>query len=114
MYAERNRKIKQVLSAAFGIGKVTAKAGRGTASHWVTVSIDYAPKDLEERRELTAKVWQLFKAANIEIGTYGYDDPGSDYGHGNTMHLNFLQCRDVFNEGERVSWNGKPVPSIYD
>lgn len=105
--AERNRKIKQVLTQAFGAGKVTVRGHRGTAWGWVTVNIAYAPRDIEEQRELTAKVWALFKAANITIGTYGYDDPGSDYGFGSKMHLNFEQCRDVFNTGERVTWNGQ-------
>lgn len=107
MTAERNRKIKQVLTAAFGAGKVTVKGSRGTAYGWVHINIAYAPKDREERDTLTAKVWDLFKAANIEIGTYGYDDPGSDYGFGSKCHINFEQCRDVFNEGERVSYCGK-------
>jgi hypothetical protein len=107
MTAERNRQIKQVLTAAFGKGKVSVRGSRGTAAGWVTVDIAYAPRNREEREELTAKVWALFAAAKITIGTYGYDDPGSDYGHGSTMHLNFLQCLDVFNEGERVTWNGR-------
>lgn len=107
MSAERNRKIKQVLTQAFGTGNVSVRGHRGTASGWVTVDIAYAPKDREELEELKAKVWELFKAANITIGTYGYDDPGSDYGFGSTMHLNFKQCLDVFNEGERVRWNGR-------
>lgn len=105
--AERNRKIKQVLTAAFGAGKVTVRGSKGSAYGWVHVNIAYAPKDTAEHDELKSKVWDLFRAAKIEIGTYGYDDPGSDYGYGNKMHLNFLQCRDVFNEGERVTWNGK-------
>ncbi len=104
--AERNRKIKQVLTAAFGPGKVTVRGSKGSAYGWVHINIAYAPKDAEERDQLKAKVWQLFKAANIEIGTYGYDDPGSDYGYGHKMHLNFEQCRDVFNEGDQVNWNG--------
>lgn len=106
-HAERNRKIKQVLSQAFGTGKVSVRGSRGTAYGWVTIDIAYAPKDREEQEKLKAKVWDLFKAANITIGTYGYDDPGSDYGYGSKMHLNFLQCLDVFSTGERVTWNGK-------
>lgn len=105
--AERNRKIKQVLTQAFGVGKVTVRGHKGTAYGWVTINIAYAPKDRDELTTLKAKVWELFKAAKIEIGTYGYDDPGSDYGYGNKMHLNFEQCRDVFNEGERVVFCGK-------
>lgn len=105
--AERNRKIKQVLTQAFGAGKVTVRGHKGTAYGWVTVNIAYAPKDRDELDALKSKVWALFAAAKIEIGTYGYNDPGSDYGYGNKMHLNFEQCRDVFNAGERVQWNGR-------
>lgn len=105
--ADRNRQIKQVLTQAFGAGKVTVRGSRGSAYGWVHINIAYAPKDIEERRELTSKVWDLFKAAGITIDTYGYDDAGSDYGFGSKMHLNFEQCRDVFNEGERVSYCGK-------
>lgn len=101
-YAERNRLIKKVLTTAFGAGRISVRGGRGTASGWVTVDIAYAPKDRDERDTLKAKVWELFAAAKIEIGTYGYDDPGSDYGFGKEIHLNFEACRDTFQVGERV------------
>jgi hypothetical protein len=104
MYAERNRNLKKLLEAAFGRGKVTVKGSRGTASGWVTVKIAYAPRDEDERRELNAKVWQIIKAGKVEIGTYGYNDPGSDYGHGSTIHIGFEQCRDIFDPGERVTY----------
>ena len=107
MYAERNRNLKKLLEAAFGRGKVTVKGSRGTATGWVTVKIAYAPRDEDERRELNSKVWQIIKAGQIEIGTYGYDDPGSDYGYGSTIHIDFEQCRDVFNTGERVTYCGE-------
>jgi len=87
--AERNRALKALLSKAFAPHKVTVKGSRGTAYGWVTIKISYAPKTRDEQRELEAKVWELIRTAKIEIGTYGYDDPGSDYGHGSTMHLNF-------------------------
>lgn len=90
--ADRNRLIKKVLTQAFGVGKVTVRGSRGTAHGWVTINIDYTPRDRNERDLLKSKVWELFRAAKIEIGTYGYNDPGSDYGHGSTMHLNFNPC----------------------
>lgn len=105
--AERNRLIKSTLTQAFAPSKVTVRGSKGTAYGWVTVNIAYAPKDRDELDTLKSKVWALFKAAKIEIGTYGYNDPGSDYGYGNKMHLNFEQCRDVFNVGERVSYCDK-------
>jgi hypothetical protein len=112
-HAERNREIKKVLSAAFGAGKVRVHGSRGTASGWVTINIDYRPRNEDEARTLKAKVWELFAAAGIRIGTYGYDDPGSDYGHGHKMHLNFGRCRDAFEPGERVVWeSGSKVGTV--
>jgi len=105
--AERNRALKKTLEQAFGRGKVSVKGSRGTAYGWVKVEIAYAPRDSAERDELKAKVWELIREAKIEVGTYGYDDPGSDYGFGSKMHLDFEQCRDVFNAGERVSYCNK-------
>lgn len=90
--SERNRLIKKILSHAFGQGKVTVRGSRGTAFGWVTINIDYTPHDLERRDEIVALIHKLFKKANIEIGTYGYNDPGSDYGYGSKMHLNLNPC----------------------
>jgi hypothetical protein len=87
--AERNRKIKSVLSKAFGAGKVTVRGSRGTGYGWVTVRIDFRPHDRETSRQLEAMIWKLFAAAGIEFGTYGYDHPGSDYGFGKKIHLGF-------------------------
>ncbi len=87
--AERNRLIKQILSRSFGKGKVTVRGSRGTAYGWVSVSIAYAPKNRDHRDEIIRMIWALFKAAKIEIGSYGYDDPGSDYGFGSKIHFNF-------------------------
>ena len=92
--AERNRLIKKVLSQKFGTGKVRVRGSRGTGYGWVTVKIAYAPKDRTERDELRADIWKIFGENKIEIGTYGYDDPGSDYGFGSTMHINFDPCRE--------------------
>lgn len=92
--ATRNREIKKVLEQAFGKGKVRTRGSRGTAYGWVTVDIAHAPRNVREAQDLRAKVMQLLKAAKIEIGTYGYDDPGSDYGHGSTIHINFEPLRE--------------------
>ena len=87
--AQRNRLIKKLLSQAFGQGKVTVRGSRGTGYGWVRVSIGYAPRDHEEHDALVKKIWELFDKAKIEIDTYGYDDPGSDYGYGRKIHLDF-------------------------
>jgi hypothetical protein len=100
MSAERNRKLKKSLVAHFGAGKVRVRGSRGTASGWVTVDIDIVPTNSEHQRELTDKVWELIGAAGVEIGTYGYDDPGSDYGYGREIHINFADPDfHVRNEG---------------
>lgn len=85
--AERNRLIKKTLKYAFNTN-VTVRGSRGTGYGWVTVNIDYSPRNAAERDKLIAHVWELFDAAGIEIGTYGYDDPGSDYGYGSKININ--------------------------
>lgn len=89
--AERNRAIKRVLETAFGRGRVRVRGSRGTAHGWVHVEIDWTPRDTEQSREMTALVWDLLTAAGLdaEIGSYGYDDPGSDYGHGREIQIGF-------------------------
>lgn len=105
--AERNRNLKKLLEQAFGRGKVGVKGSRGTAYGWVTVNIAYAPRDRDEHEQLKAKVWDIINAGQIKIDTYGYNDPGSDYGYGSKIHINFEQCRDVFNAGDRVLYCNK-------
>ena len=114
--AERNRKIKAVLTKAFGAGKVTVRGSRGTAYGWVSVNIDVRPKDSEHRDALKASVWELFAKHNIEIGTYGTPgDMGCDYGWGSKIHLNFGLPLDHFESGERVTWpSGGKVGSIVE
>lgn len=92
--AERNRALKRVMENAFGRGKVAVRGSRGTAYGWVTLRIAYAPRNRREAEELRAEVWRLIRAAKIEIGTYGYDDPGSDYGYGSTISINFEPYRE--------------------
>lgn len=87
--AERNRKLKKVCEQHFGRGKVRVRGSRGTAYGWVTLDIDVTPTSYAERHDLTTKVWELIRKNEIQIGTYGYDDPGSDYGYGRTIHINF-------------------------
>lgn len=87
---------------------MTVRGSRGTAHGWVSVHIAYSPKDVEHRREIEALIWKMFARDKIEIGTYGYDDPGSDYGYGRKIHLGFDPCLDTFAEGEAVlACNGK-------
>jgi len=89
--SNRNKRLKQVVSELFPHYSIRVHGHRGTAYGWVTVKIGYTPKDLDERRALEAKVWDAINAAKIHIGTYGYDDPGSDYGYGRTIHINFVR-----------------------
>ena len=90
--AERNRLIKQILSRQFGKGNVEVRGSRGTAYGWVRVRIAYAPRNYEHRREIEALIWKMFEIAKIDIGTYGYDDPGSDYGYGREINFEFEPC----------------------
>jgi hypothetical protein len=86
--ANRNHAIKKILEKAFGPKKVWVRGHRGTAYGWVSVYIDV---EVSSARwpELRQKVHQLLNAAKIEIDTYGYDDPGSDYGFGSKIHIHF-------------------------
>lgn len=92
--AERNRSIKALISKAFAGYKVSVTGSRGTGHGWVRLSIGYSPRNSSEQRELKAHIMQLLAAAKIEIGTYGYDDPGSDYGYGKKISINFDSLRD--------------------
>lgn len=102
MSAERNRAIKKLLTRAFAPCKVRVHGHRGTAYGWVDVSIDYAPKCRDEKEKLEALIWKLFDANGIKIGTYGYDDPGSDYGFGNTISFNWDMKH--WTEDNREQW----------
>lgn len=86
--AKRNRLIKKVLEQRFGRGKVRVRGSTGTAYGWINVKI-YTPNDGRRWSERNAEVMQLLNANKIEIGTYGYDDPGSDYGYGSKISINF-------------------------
>jgi hypothetical protein len=93
--AERNRAIKKTLEQAYGRGNVRVRGDRGTAYGWVNVRIDQTPLDMDQAREMKAEVWTLLDAAGLsqQIGTYGYNDPGSDYGYGNKISIEFNAAR---------------------
>jgi hypothetical protein len=93
--AKRNNAIKKLLEQYYGKGKVWVRGSRGTAHGWVHVYIDYAGDGTHNGREERSQVMALIHAANIEIDTYGYDDPGSDYGYGSKIHVNFYKPYDV-------------------
>jgi hypothetical protein len=98
--AERNRKLKSVLVAEFGQGNVTVRGDRGTAYGWVCVKIKVPPFVVPEnemphwaKREhfsgLRSRVFDLMREHKITVGTYGYDHPGSDYGYGPKITMDF-------------------------
>jgi hypothetical protein len=62
--AQRNRRIKKILSTHFGKGKVRV---RDLGADWV-VKIDTAPTSVERRRKLESKVWELIDRSNIGLG----------------------------------------------
>lgn len=102
--ATRNRNLKKVLEQAFGRGKVTVRGSRGTAYGWVSVRIAYAPRNNREATELRSQVNALISAAKITIDTYGYDDPGSDYGHGRKINISFDSPREQADPWGDESW----------
>lgn len=102
--AERNRALKALVSKAFPLHNVTVRGSRGTAYGWVTLHIGYSPRNQHEAQELHRHVWALIAAAKIEIGTYGYDDPGSDYGHGKTIHIGFDATREKADNWGPDAW----------
>jgi len=93
--AIHNRAIKKTLETAFGRGRVTVRGSRGTAYGWLTVNIDWTPRDIEQKREMESLVWDLLAVAGLDqqIGSYGYADPESDYGSGRCIHIGFNPCR---------------------
>ena len=99
MTAQRNRAIKNVLESHYGKGKVWVRGSRGTAYGWVSVYIDHQIEPGAYGSDERAKACKLISDANIEIGTYGYDDPGSDYGYGSTINISFHKPFDVEQRG---------------
>lgn len=102
--ADRNRAIKTMLTKAFAPHKVSVTGDRGTAYGWVNVKIAYAPRNQRETTELRAKVMALLAATKIEIGTYGYNDPGSDYGHGKEINISFDRVREQADYHGEGAW----------
>lgn len=111
--AERNRAIKRTLTDHYGSKKVRVRGSSGTAYGWVSVYIDaditfegekyvrpgvYSLEFVNARRQEENKVWDLLDKAGLsgEIGTYGYDSPGSDYGYGRTIHIEFVEGFENF------------------
>ncbi len=88
----RNRAIKKVCEQAFGKGKVSVRAHRGTSWGWLTVHIAHSPRNWPESRELEAKVLQLIGAANIELQHF-YGDEGTG-AKMSCIHINFDKCQD--------------------
>jgi hypothetical protein len=91
--AQRNRAIKTLLEKHYGKGKVWVRGSRGTAYGWVSVYIDLDGK--EDTADQRRKANELISTAGIEIGTYGYNDPGSDYGFGSKINFSFYKPYDV-------------------
>jgi hypothetical protein len=101
--AKRNAAIKKLLEAHYGVGKVWVRGSRGTAYGWVSVYIDTPVSDergafSEEYAKANKIVMDAFRE---EIGTYGYDDPGSDYGYGSKINFSFRVPYDVIVKREK-------------
>ena len=107
--AERNRQIKKTLEKSFGRGNIRVRGSRGTAYGWVSVHINYAPRTPDHRSQIVALIRKMFARDGIEIGTYGYDDPGSDYGFGKKIHLGFERCQYQSEHELRMAETNAPV-----
>jgi hypothetical protein len=92
--AKRNNQIKKVLEAKYGKGKVWVRGSRGTAYGWVSVYID-------DDAGIRSEAMKLIDESKIEIDTYGYDDPGSDYGYGRKINISFYKPWDVRKKEEQ-------------
>jgi hypothetical protein len=93
--AQRNNAIKKLLEAEYGKGKVWVRGSRGTAYGWVNVYIDLGTETFDHREQYQKANKLVANAAEIKIDTYGYDDPGSDYGYGSKINFTFGQPYDV-------------------
>ena len=102
--AERNRALKSVMAKAFAPHKVSVRGSRGTAYGWVDLHIAYAPRNRREGEELRQKVWSIIRENKISIDSYGYDDPGSDYGHGSKIHIGFDAYREQADTWSDDAW----------
>ena len=102
--AERNRALKSIMSKAFAPHKVTVRGSRGTAYGWVDLHIAYSPRNRREGEELRQKVWAVINENKISIDSYGYDDPGSDYGHGSKIHIGFDAYREQADTWSDDAW----------
>lgn len=113
--AKRNRLIKKVLEQHFGRGNVRVRGDRGTAYGWVSVTIT-APNDerYHYRSERTSEVEKLLRDAKIEIGTYGYDDPGSDYGYGSKINISFREPQPSSGDGQPLYAGFNNVTGRYE
>lgn len=76
--AERNARIKQVLSVHFGAGKVKVTGSRGTAHGWVNVDLEISPASVEAATSLREQVLALIAEAGIELNHHYGDGPEAD------------------------------------
>jgi hypothetical protein len=83
--ALRNRKIKRVLEAKFGRGKVRVTGERGTAYGWVRVVIIGDRPQGQEYRDARGEVIRLIQEAGITLGYYD----SADYGAGHEIAIDW-------------------------
>jgi len=108
--AARNRAIKKTLAAVFGKNKVSVRGHRGTAHGWVSIDIDYTPRDPEARQELRTLCKTLLRKANIDLG-FTYTDDTCQY-TSDQCHLNFNRSR--FERTFRMADDGILYGKVWD
>ncbi len=78
--AERNRLVKKLLAAKYGVKNVSVEGGRGTAYGWVNVQINigprldttetYSTRECEKMLEVSCKAEQILIDNKVEFGSY--------------------------------------------
>lgn len=87
----RNRQIKKLLTTAFGAGKVSVKAVRGSMCYGLADAyIAVSPRDNAQRLELERLCIQLLSTAGIDLGSRYTDDTCTDKSTEVSVH--FSRC----------------------
>ena len=61
-------------------------------------------KPVKIRIKKTPNALHPYMATIKAVGTYGYDDPGSDYGFGKTINVSFEDCREKNDSHGDEAW----------
>ena len=105
--AERNRQIKKLVKRAFPGYKVSVTGGRGTATGWVDIEIDYQPLDSDQSQELKGLVARLLDKAGIEFFHHWSDDNSDTARPDRSITFLHSRFRRTFRGNSGILW-GEP------